>query len=295
MNNKRKYSYQEMIDHMIEKNIKFDLVSQQDAKEMLRTRNYYFKLTAYRKCFSKINGKYKDLDFAYLTDLAAIDANLRYYILDLSLDIEHSLKTTLDDLITQNPNEDGYSIVQEFRTHDQYGYDQMMQYLQRNKYLKDMFKKHHQRPAIWVLLEVMTFATLSKFIEFYNIKYPTKRLNDANKLLKYAKNLRNASAHSNPLLVNIFSETEHIHFPDTNVVRIATEMGLKREDVMDQKINDLVSIVYLHKKYTSKSAHDHVQRSGKRLITRMNRHRYYYTENLLLHRALNIFDILVDF
>lgn len=292
---KVKYNYTQMIQHMQEKGIQFNICSIADAKDMLTKRNYYFKLTVYRKCFSKIDGQYSNLDFAYLTDLASIDASLRYYILDLSLDIEHSLKTALDDLITQNPNEDGYSIVQEFRNYDQFGYDQMMRYLQNNKYLRDMFNKHHQRPAIWVLLEVMTFATLSKFIEFYSSKYQARRLNDAKNLLRYAKNLRNASAHSNPLLVNIFSEKEHLRYPNTNVVRIARQMGLTRQDVMDQKINDLVSIMYLHKKYTSNASHEHIKRSGKRLIQRMKRHPDYYKNNQLLNKSFDIFNILVDF
>jgi len=64
---KRKYTYKEMINYMKSKGIKFELMNEQQAIKYLRKENYYFKLTAYRKNFPKVNGKYVDLDFAYLT------------------------------------------------------------------------------------------------------------------------------------------------------------------------------------------------------------------------------------
>ncbi len=60
---------------------------------MLDNVNYYFKLASYRVNFPKnYDKKYINLDFAYLTDLASIDMQLRDYLLDLSLDIEHGIK-----------------------------------------------------------------------------------------------------------------------------------------------------------------------------------------------------------
>ena len=110
-------SVDEQIDKLKENGVTFKYVSEDNAKEYLRKNNYYFKLTSYRKNFLKkeVDGKkvYIDLDFAYLQDLAIIDMELRYLLVDLSLDIEHWTKIYLLNLI-QLHNEDGYEIVNDF-------------------------------------------------------------------------------------------------------------------------------------------------------------------------------------
>ena len=81
-----------LVEHMQEKGIKFEITNPKDARYMLDNINYYFKLASYRVNFPKDeNGKYINLDFAYLTDLASIDMQLRDYLLDLSLDIKHGM------------------------------------------------------------------------------------------------------------------------------------------------------------------------------------------------------------
>ena len=85
---------EELIQHMKRKGIKFDIVSEKDAKQFLENNNYYMKLASYRDNYDKINegerqGEYKNLEFAYLQELSKIDMYLRHLILKMILDIEH--------------------------------------------------------------------------------------------------------------------------------------------------------------------------------------------------------------
>lgn len=104
-----------MIVHMKNKNIKFNMTSQDEAKRILQESNYFFKVLSYRQNFLKdAEDKYLNLEFGMLTDLATIDMRLRYIVLQMCLDVEHSIKTKMLKDITNDDEEDGYSIVQDF-------------------------------------------------------------------------------------------------------------------------------------------------------------------------------------
>ncbi len=91
-----KLSIDEQITHMKEKGILFSIEDEEFAKEYLRNNTYYFKLKSYNKLYDKDkDGKYRDLEFAYLRDLATIDSLLRRNILKIAIDIEHYLKVAM--------------------------------------------------------------------------------------------------------------------------------------------------------------------------------------------------------
>lgn len=119
MSGGRLLTLDEQIEHLKAKGITFQSYTEEAAKHFLSEHNYLTKVSAYRKNYTQHSagpnqGKYVRLDFAHLVDLSTIDMHLRYLILDLCLDIEHSIKTFLinDDLA--NPDEDGYRIVDKF-------------------------------------------------------------------------------------------------------------------------------------------------------------------------------------
>ncbi|HHW35987.1 MAG TPA: Abi family protein [Bacillales bacterium] len=92
-----------MIGHLDQKNVKFELITKDEAKNILQTSNYFYKITAYRKNFEKNKyDKYVNLDFKLLQDLATIDMRLRYLVLQMCLDIEHMVKTQILTDITKN-------------------------------------------------------------------------------------------------------------------------------------------------------------------------------------------------
>lgn len=289
------YSTNQLIEYMKKKGIKFELASENDAYLMLEQKNYYFKLTSYRKNFLKLNGQYQNLDFAYLTDIASIDMQLREYLMDLSLDIEHGIKVKLMSLIANDPKEDGYTIVQDFRAMNCIGYDKTIAFLKRNRYLHDLYEKHYEKPAVWVFFEVMTFGTLSMFVDFYLKRTSIKAVKRIRNYLKFTKNIRNACAHSNPILVNLFSEYEFLRRPTAAVRTAAYEIGISAHDLNDLKINDLVSLFYLHQMIQSTELGNHRVRQGQRLIKRFSRHADWYADNISLTRFIKILGVLVDY
>ena len=101
---KNKLTIDEQVEDLKEKGTGFNIVNQDDAKKFLRYNNYYFKLKSYAKNYpiNPKNGKYVNLEFAYLVELSKIDMYLRKIILGMCLDIEHVLKTRVLYDISQN-------------------------------------------------------------------------------------------------------------------------------------------------------------------------------------------------
>lgn len=286
----------ELINHMESKNITFDKMSKSDALYLLNNKNYYFKVASYRVNFSKdSNGKYNNLDFAYLSDLAVIDMHLRNYLLSLCLDIEHGIKLRLINYISNDIDEDGYSIVNDFKEKYPSQFNQTLLYLKKNKYLNDMYEKYKENTPIWVFLETTTFGNLSMFVEFYNKRKKVKSINQISHHLKYCKNIRNACAHNTPLLVNLFSDKEFLSRPSAAVMSIATTMNIPNNQVHDLKINDLISTFYLHKKIQSKKMGEHKFEEGNALINRFNLNSEWYSDNPKLTTFLSILQKLVDY
>ncbi|AXH03404.1 hypothetical protein Lpl43_08315 [Lactiplantibacillus plantarum] len=292
---KPKESYLELIASMKERGITFDITSEEAAESFMESNNYYFKLASYRKNFPKINGKYINLDFAYLQDMAAIDASLRRFLSDITLAVEHGLKVKILDLLTKNDDEDGYSIVQEFRDSKPKSYGRVLSYLQANRYSHDLYSKHHNEPAVWVFLEVAPFGDLSQFIEFYFSKYPSRALATIVANMKFAKNIRNAAAHSNPILVNLFTPLEFLPHPTQAVVSEASLMNVDNLLLTDMKIHDLVALFYLNKILTSKAARIHFHEHGIRVIERFNRHSDYYQTVASIKQFTEILSNIIDY
>lgn len=279
--NKEKLTVNEQIKYLKIKGITFSSIDEVRAKEFLSNNTYYYKLTSYRKNFEPSSDKkFSNIDFAILNDLAVIDMHLRYLLFKLSLDIEHTLKSLLISLITSS-DEDGYTIVDEF---DNFEYQKYAQRIDRNSritdkdaakadytsiqkkilrecydkndYNYDLLGKRKSKPSIWVLIEMMSYGELVKFINFYckENKFGSSQLNIANQYLIMSKRIRDASAHSRPIIINIVNNSNSyklkmsVHFknyligkgiPATNIHNYMTNL----------KLHDLGTLFFLHDHY----------------------------------------------
>lgn len=103
MSDERCLNAQEQIRYLRDcKAVTFEIVDEEDARCFLEDRNYFFKLKAFAKNFDKRfaegegKGKYINLDFGHLVELSRLDKQLRDTVLQLTLDIEHCLKTRIN-------------------------------------------------------------------------------------------------------------------------------------------------------------------------------------------------------
>lgn len=104
----------ELVNHLEEKGVKFELTNKENAQKYLEENNNYFKLVSYRKSFPKYEngencGKYINLDFKMLTDLSIIDMRIRKTMLNIVLDLEHYIKVKLLSKI-EKTSKDGYRL-----------------------------------------------------------------------------------------------------------------------------------------------------------------------------------------
>ena len=201
-NKKTKLTILGQISYMKKVNgIKFSIVNEKDAADFLQNNTYYFKLKSYAKNFDKYQDhrrdKYVNLEFAYLKELSILDMHLRKIILKMTLDIEHSLKVQLISDISNNPDEDGYTMVQDFFNN----YPSIKETIIRksnSSVCKDLISKYHADYPIWAFVEILSFGEFSRLYEMYYTKYPTK--GSFVRYLWSIRFIRNAAAHNNCLL-----------------------------------------------------------------------------------------------
>ena len=92
----------QQVRHLKERGVRFELTDEREAERFLLESNFFFKVKAFAKCFSRYTspdserfGSYINLDFAYLAELTKLDHHLRETVLSLTLDIEHYMKVDL--------------------------------------------------------------------------------------------------------------------------------------------------------------------------------------------------------
>jgi len=324
--NKEKLTIEEQIDYLKLKGITFNQTSEDEAKKYLSGNSYYYKVTAYRKNFPKNReNKYQNVDFSTLKDLATIDMHLRYLLIKLSLDIEHAIKTKLITLITKS-DEDGYSIVEEyndyqFRSIDKNSKLSVEEKKKRkenyvhsslnilndsknpNGYHRDLFNKHHNKPSIWVLIELMSYGQLSSFIKFYvdKNKFGYKGLKNASDFIHFSKNIRDSAAHSRPILLNIIEplQFEGRPYPKQKIKQYLFDAGvpkpLANNYLTNVKVHDLCSLLYLHDKYIKGTrARKERKKELHTLFKRARRDKRLHPDSIELGKVLIIFGKLIN-
>lgn len=237
-----KLNNRELVNHLSEKGVTFNKITKGQAVTFLDNNNYYYKLSAFRKNFKKKNDKYIDLDFVHLQDLASLDMKLRNTLLEIAINVEHFIKVELSRQINNNPNEDGYSIIAEFKN-SEYGqyYEITRKKFKNSRYQGDMYEKRKHDYPYWALLEHMDYGCLMKFVAFYYEKYKPKSLKKAYELGDNARHIRNASAHNSVFLLNVFKDDNKL----SNVTATVTTLA-KHANILKYKNYKKLMIYFLY-------------------------------------------------
>ncbi len=285
------------------KGIKFNIVNEEQAALFLSSHNYYFKLKAFAKNYSKYNsgenqGKYFDLEFAYLQELSTLDMYLREMILNISLSIEHFLKVRLLKDISENEEEDGYQIVDNFFSWRPSVQEDIYRKA-KDSYCEDLIEKYKDHFPAWALVEVLSFGDLISFCDCYYAKYPAKDIQIGN--LKIVKFLRNACAHNN-CLINNLADISGNHFSQNrtanNFVSSITEISAKTRNkkMGNRTIHDfVVMLCCFDTMVTSPGIKKHTYgRLQDMLNNRFTFRKGYFADNMLIRTNYDFIKKVVD-
>lgn len=242
----------ELVSHMENKGITFNRVSKKDAQVFLENNNYYMKLASYRSNYKKKSsgpeaGQYIELDFSCLQELSIIDMKIRYIAFQMALDIEHYMKVRLLNEIENNPEEDGYKIIQKFIAKDRRF--ETLKTIQRHKssaYCKDLIEKYYPYFPAWVFVELISFGEFAYLCEFY---FETYNVEIGNRiLLNSVRDIRNACAHSNCLINNLSPGNNKPHQTVIERVKKVTAIGesSRKKKLSNKCLYDFVCLLYAY-------------------------------------------------
>ncbi len=297
----------EQIQHLIEKGVKFDLISIEDARNYLKENNNYFKLTSYRKNFPKYAngdniGKYIDLDFKMLKDLSIIDMRLRKTMLSIVLDLEHYIKVKILTKV-ELYLKDGYTLVEEYidMLHSKGQYEFLQKELEKSSkssYCGEIVKKYSGEYPIWAFIEIIPFGRLIDIYMFLANKFSDKEMIDEAYLLKNVRELRNACAHNNCIL-NDLKAYNSMYKNNYKLLAELPKCGISKTTISkrmsNSRIQQIVTLLYLAKKLiTSKGILKYQSKNLKELKDRIEHHIDYYDKNLLVKVSLSFLNKIID-
>lgn len=307
----------EMVPYLKEKNIKFEIVSEEDAEKYLRDNNNYYNVTAYKHNFERyfIDGefvdKYIDLDFAYLKDMAIIDHRLRLVLFKMIIDIEHYLKIRILNLIENIDEEDGYRIVNMYlekdfndekfprKLHSSIFKKVGSEYSEKifSKYDIDKDKKLENIP-IWEFLEIITFGELVNFYHFFAEEYGLKNESRNVFILRDVVKLRNAVAHNSCVLCDL--DKKDNQFPPAYKIHdFLNKCGINKEardnKLSNSRIRQITYTLYMFNEIvTSDGVKQNVAEDINELFfDRIIHHKEYYNNNELLKSIYGYFEKII--
>lgn len=315
---KPKMSSQQIVQMMRDdKGIKFNYTSEEEAEHYLKYVNNYMRTAAYRKNYTKIqgganDGKYENLEFAYLQELSAIDMHLRFMISKMCLDIEHALKVQLLNDIEIDEDEDGYEIVEEF-FEDHPNIIRSLESKTSSPFTGDLINKYftiesstdletgrvtntitaYDDCPIWVVVELLAYG---EFIKLYKLYYGLNAPVGTN-LLQLVRSLRNGTAHNNCIIANLQRETSRAPAEVKDAVRMIDSITKtqKQKNLSSRPMLEFATLLYVFNKVVSPSVKQNHKKELKELFEgRMLEKKEFFDTNPLIINSYRFAYALID-
>lgn len=249
------------------KGVTFERMGEAEATRYLSRESYLFATYAYRTLFPKRvggphDGEYANLDFGDLVDLERLDRELRAALLPLALDAEHLAKARMLDEVARRQAEDGHSIVSDYMASlapaERSRREAEMARLRRDEYSGDLQRHYAGEMPIWVFLELVSFGTVTDVYRFCANRWGDRSMLREHYLLRSAKGVRNACAHSSAM-INGFGAAGHAARPApedlTAALRGAGFSKRSRSSRMrNPRLQQIASLLLLHRRMAEGTA-----------------------------------------
>lgn len=299
--NKPKLDIAKQMEHLEKLGIRFEIFQKSQAITFLTHNNYFFKIKSYAKNYDKHNGVYKSVDFAYLVEISTLDMYLRRFILNLSLDIEHLLKVSLNAHFCANDCENGYDIVADFLRANQYIQDEIDKKAKNVSFVNKLAQKYQNNLALWNLVEILSFGDFLKFYKFYFDKYGNGEHKKIYSLAYCVRILRNASAHNNCILNTLerpyndsFKPNKHLQ---TSLAKMPNIAKTTRQKInTNPALHDFIALIML---FCRLCASAKMKRARKKdcliLLKRFKKNEHYFSNNNFIASQFVAFAKMVCF
>lgn len=318
----------QLIEHMRNKGVQFTIITEDSAKQHLDRHNNYFKLTSYRKNYTKTTtgenaGKYENLEFAYLIELARIDTIVRHLLLQMCLDIEHFMKVSLikavEDRMSNIGDEDGYKIISGFLLADDIvpmsdraeaiarrnsQFSRKISQNRKNPYCGGLISNYSDEMPIWAFVELGSFGDLKELIQYYSKTtgwIPPIDLQSLDRV----RQIRNACAHGNAIINDLRP------LGNTNATKNGTSVAplfissfvknagigeaSRKKKLSNPRINQIVHLLYVYDTVvTSVNTRNMRLKELHELIdSRLIQNKIYFGSNQLLTSTYEFFRKIV--
>jgi len=246
------------IESIKETGITFNFISEEKADTIMKSEFTPRMLLCYSSLFDKYKktlskGRFINLDFAYLYELALLDCELRKIIMGMCLDIERCLKVLLIDDCERLENKD--SIVVDYCETD---FDFLNANYNSNNldyYAKQIIGSSNiSELQLDNFLEIVQFGTFQRLLVFFYSKY-SKHFENCNRLallqnLDSVRSLRNAVAHNNALLSHLNYEGAEEFHRNYALASFLGDHGIKSRNletnIKKQLLHDFACLVNMY-------------------------------------------------